>query len=624
MADKILQGTVPAIIASNVIYDTKLVSLPQSSTIVTNTATPQITTDVETPKLVTAFTGIGESSVPNSSLFKRAQEFTSLVDTFKVSANKIFAESSTIAETFRVEVTYRRIFTEPKITSELFIKTLGKGVQDTAQRSDVSFRRVGKGVVENKSAVDSKTIKVDKSVQDLAQPSDTSYYQVGKSIQDTKTATDLFSRAVNYNRLLTDFIDATDDFLGEANIDDDQVARVNKVIVDYGSTVDNIRLMTIGKNFTDIATTAELFSRTVNYNRSATDLVQRSDTSYYQFGKSIQDTKNVIDQFTTLVNYNRQVVDLTQRSDISFYQVGKNLQDLIQSPDTSFYRVSKNTVDTVTKTDTFTRTVNYNRSVADIPRGLDLSFYRIGKGIADLAQESDISYYRVGKGATDTATSTDTLTRAVNYNRSLTDFIDATDDFLGVANIDDDQVARVGKGVTDTTTTADTLTRTVNYNKSLTDTAQESDTSFYRVGKGVTDTATSTDTLTRAVNYNRSLTDFIDATDDFLGVANIDDDQVARVGKILLNYANIADPNSKSFGKQLQDNQIGTDIAYKNLRKNIVETLVVQDVITFLKFIGYQVLDTVASNDSGFINNQNYFADTYVLPGYVGTNTNFS
>jgi hypothetical protein len=47
------------------------------------------------------------------------------------------------------------------------------------------------------------------------------------------------------------------------------------------------------------------------------------------------------------------------------------------------------------------------------------------------------------------------------------------------------------------------------------------------------------------------------------------------------------------------------------------------DVLTFLKSSGYIFTDSIHSTDSGTINNQNYFASSYVTPGYAGTNVTF-
>ena len=100
--------------------------------------------------------------------------------------------------------------------------------------------------------------------------------------------------------------------------------------------------------------------------------------------------------------------------------------------------------------------------------------------------------------------------------------------------------------------------------------------------------------------------DSVDATDDFLGVANTDDDQTAFFNKSVVDYSSTADQ------KRLR------------VTKPLAEIMSSLDVISFFKFKGLLFLETAATNDSGFINNQNYFAGAYTTAGYVGTNTNFS
>jgi hypothetical protein len=53
-------------------------------------------------------------------------------------------------------------------------------------------------------------------------------------------------------------------------------------------------------------------------------------------------------------------------------------------------------------------------------------------------------------------------------------------------------------------------------------------------------------------------------------------------------------------------------------------TSFVQDLIDILRFTSFSVTSPVSAIDIGYANNQNYFSEAYVEPGYVGTNSYFS
>jgi hypothetical protein len=483
MTERVVIISAPNIVANKITYANQVVN-KATPELITNVVVSGVTTEVTTDIVKSIVTGLGEESLPNPTLFKRSQEYVSALDAPTITTSKTFADSLTTLDSFNVLIQYNRIFEETQPTSETIDKFVGKGLVNLSDVSDQNLNSVYKVLLDNVENLDTKTIRINKILVDPVQKLDQARIRIGKLVTETKTVSDIFSRTVNYNRTLLDFIDATDDFLGEANIDDDQVARVGKAVIDYANTQDNVRSIRVNKSLQDTETTTDIFARTVNYNRQFVDIAQESDLSFYRVGKNIQDTETATDVFSRVVNYNPQLTDLAQRLDTSFYEINKTVQD----------------------------------------------------------------------------------------------------------------------------------------------TAQESDLSFYQVGKNLQDTETTADIFARTVNYNRTLLDFIGATDDFLGEANIDDDQVARVGKAVIDYANTQDIASKFSNTYLQDSYISTDTIYKIPSKNISEILITSDVITFLQYTNYTntVLDTIVSNDSGFINNQNYFADTYVLPGYVGTNTNFS
>jgi len=238
----------------------------------------------------------------------------------------------------------------------------------------------------------------------------------------------------------------------------------------------------------------------------------------------------------------------------------------------------------------------------------------------------------------------DSFSRIVDFNRIYTEQLDATDDVLGEANIDDDQTVLFNKILSETPTQAsDTNTIYKDIDKPFTEEAKEvtdtndilfnklkleslatsniitkdisrpAESSAYFLedylvdngdylvygasaydyfsagfGKPVTEpTIVSSETFSRIIAFNRTFEEPLEATDDVLGEANIDDDQYVVFGKTL--------PSDSVSASELQ---------YSNIQPYIDE----QDVNT---------------SESGSTNLQDYFLADFVKPGFIGTNTTF-
>jgi hypothetical protein len=139
--------------------------------------------------------------------------------------------------------------------------------------------------------------------------------------------------------------------------------------------------------------------------------------------------------------------------------------------------------------------------------------------------------------------------------------------------------------------------------------------------KAANDLVTSTDILNRTVNFNRSFADVVDATDDFFGDANIDDDQIAQVGKTLVSWLTSTDVRAVTATKILQTAFTRSDTVSNTPKKVVAELVTSSDTVSFYKFANRSFNEVITAQSSGIINNQSYFAEDYVQPGYAGTNT---
>ena len=743
MTDTVVNVNSPNISGDKVTYNNIEVTT-STPNVITDVSTTGLTTSVTTDTLNFVFKGIGEDSIPNPSLFKRNQEYSSLVDLIKLKNLKSSLDQIVSSDYFSRILTYRRIFTELKNTSELVKKAITKRFLDVSISTDVNSKVLGKVSSDTLLKSDTKYLNFGKSSSDIVQKSDLVTKSTNKNLVEIKTFTDTLTRIVAYKRTFLDVVDATDDFLGSANVDDDQIARIGKNLVDYSNTAD-INIFNIAIVKLDIADASE--QTYIKLSKQFSDSYTSNEQKYLLTTKVVNDGNILTD--VKVLNVTKRVLDSAQLSEQNNKRLSKVFLDTGNIFEQSAKRVSTVYADTSYNTDLVITQWNAFKVFTDISVTSDLVKTGVALVKLDNAILTDTASKNNKKVFSDYIYQTDTFARSVNYNRIFLDFVDATDDFLGQANIDDDQIARVGKVVADTVIMPESLafysTKSLNDQtlianpislsprKVLSDSFSKTDVRYVSVLKSLnTQTSSlvdipkiqvykrlldnftsldqssiktikvlntnfySNDILTTKVDFNRTFLDTISATDDFLGAANIDDDQIARIGKNAVDYANLlesvskyittykqdvylstdsaalkitkqfndlinkvdliklntgktvrdisttqdgkyylfnkllsdlvvsSDTSSKTITKKVLDNFASTDTTYKKPGKVAAEILNTSDVLTFLKFINYLIAEAITSTDSGFINNQSYFAGTYVTPGYVGTNTYFT
>lgn len=126
------------------------------------------------------------------------------------------------------------------------------------------------------------------------------------------------------------------------------------------------------------------------------------------------------------------------------------------------------------------------------------------------------------------------------------------------------------------------------------------------------------DILSRVVSYTRTFTDTVDATDDFYGIANIDDDQIASFGKRLSEYAQASEVFlcAATYNRSHVSNSYTSDTKSFQSRKQVLDTKNVSDSNT--KMLGKYLQDNTATSKLIQLNVQNYSLDKYAAVGYVG------
>lgn len=284
-------------------------------------------------------------------------------------------------------------------------------------------------------------------------------------------------------------------------------------------------------------------------------------------------------------------------NDLASFLQSKITSDVTSTHDSSYFSVISNLVNTSTVSDIFLTSTDFNRSFNNYATTVGYSVAYFNKEVKDSTDTLSIQNAKVLKTATSGMSTFDTYYTITNFNRVLLNYVKATDDVLGDANLDDDQYAFFTKVVKSQTATQDYLSLLTLYNRTITSqTSGSSDYLISFVGKGakdvtyisdsikilqvdknlistfsineqlsantnkqffnayttqqeiafistkaLLDTANTTDTIISKSTFYREYLDFVYATDDVLGSANIDDDQTAQVVKVLAEYAHLSD-----------------------------------------------------------------------------------
>ena len=361
---------------------------------------------------------------------------------------------------------------------------------------------------------------------------------VGKNLLDqTNYIAELLAKDLSI--VLVDIADATDDFYGLANIDDDQIATFNKVLSDYtaGST----------------------------------------ELSYYSFDKVINTTSYLNDG-------------------------------------TRFSIVDKVLTTTFNVPDQLSRVITFIRSFQHSIASSDSLLKVVDKGVSDLATTANLITKIVNLGKLDQTLTSDVFARTVLYNRDFIDTVDATDDFYGLANIDDDQIASIGKVLATVTNIAnsDQIINEANFIRSFASSTNSIVDTFNKLlepnkfdGVGISEF--NIITINQAHNLQvllaeqnekllaKTFSDVFDATDDFLGNANIDDDQIAFVGKNLIsNLSGVTEFSLADYTKPFTDQTALLETTSLLFDKPIIadQTLLSDQVINTLE---KPILSTLSS-----------------------------
>ena len=771
MADKIVQITATKNTASNVEYANKSVdvivpntagSIQTPTSVVTTVTTPtllvnsvqesttpvediqftSINTTVVTPKLTSIVVNMGEESLVNPGLFNRINDYYQGTDVISLGYGSLKFSQATTQDSIVTVMNFGRAFQQSVVTGDSFrVVDFSKVTPETVNASSIVRHFVGKVNLSAYSAADSTVVSYGKNLDNLILSSDFLTSNVDKVLTHPVNTTDTLTSTVNFSRSFESFVDATDDFLGEANLDDDQVASFGKNIVSWTASSD-VNLVLVRSTKTELAQIADTPSMGVAH--PELDLVNTFDPIRLSASIVSEDFASVVDDLPTLGVF-KNVEIVVALTDPVVFSTSKNLLNTSTTQESVLLDYGKPIDTQAGISDTLSTLWQANSELSSFTQAVDTVAAVIGVGLVDQVNTLSTLSNGVFKVEASSFVAIDSIDNLANSNPSFNDFVDATDDFLGLANIDDDQVASFGKNLvnlvssldstnidvssnlldqtsladpvsltvgtsafdifnaqdqisltaasvtvesvptldsyelfvsknlTSSTTVADpiaisvskpflhttialdTVSTEVNYSREFTSssTLVDNGTTFL-VDKSLLNTAVASDTVDTLIGFNRDFTSSSSLTDSNISLlvttqnfsntvasdtvstqANfsreftssstlVDNGTTFLTNKNLVNTASTTDTALADLGKSLTTNFVSADTVSSTTTKSLTELVTSSDTFNYFIFTNRFIDEIAATNDSGFINNQSYFASSYAEPGYAGTNTNFS
>ena len=551
---------------------------------------------------------------------------------------------------------FSKVIADGVLQTDTSVFSIEKILTDTSTSTDSAAYNVKKSLSEQITNAEFIPITVVAPKSDTINNSEAKYFNISAVLDNTVASSELFTSntqylrsfaesstaqdlAALYNQLVkTDSINNSDtvtkslqfyrELFETTQSSEYKVVLIGKTLIDILS-ISEVKSINLDKPLADSYSISELLTSTTGFIRSFQDQVDATDD--YYGAATIGD-----DEYAT---FNKVVADAVAKADTAKFDIAKILEDTSYNTDTNKY--------------TFT------------------------KPVTEVVSNAEVSQKSINKISIDNYSISELLTSNVNFIRSFQDSVDATDDYYGAATIGDDEYAAFNKVVSDAVARTDTtkfdiakILQDISYNadtnrytftKPVTETVSIVETSQKYIAKPLTDNYYVSDLLSSNTGFTRSFQDSVDATDDYYGAATIGEDEYASFNKVVADAISRVDTTKFDIAKILQDISYNADTSRYTFTKpvteavanaeifrklanileldttglynrdntqftaqpNKIDSILSADVLTYLKSTGNLLTDLIHLTDSGTINNQNYFASSYVTPGYAGTNVTF-
>lgn len=544
------------------------------------------------PDLQVTLSGVNEKAVPSLTIGQliRNPLLISELISFRITFYRYYEDSFQVLNNFSRVVNYNRSQQETvTVTNPEPVFSIQPLFNETVNLSEFLNKDIKLLKLDAVNILETNFKNLDKLLPDsTVNVVSNIYKQFLTPKQDAATVSDISRLFVSFNRDFLEIIGVTDDYLGLANIDDDQYATFGKALSNSANVqelnyfladilkseelgVGDGRYLKVSILKSDVSTARDIFSRQVVYRYNTLDYTNTADTIKFTAKKGIQIQAFARDLFDRTVNYIRTFTNKSNSSDKISITNSLLKQDLVNLADA------------------LTRTVQFNRTISNIASTNDTPYINAYKLLIDSSSVIDYTYLNTGKFFTDLVIFSDILTRVVDYNKLLSNQVGATDDYLGAANIDDDEYVTFGKVTGDLAYVSEINYKFINV---LLDTiyAKALDTSYINTSKQLSNQFNSLDTV--RINTNKVLINITTSLDntsltikssisDQSVVSDVFDRQV-DYKRSALDYSNIAQFVAMQFNKFVSNQSIATDVFARQVdyKPTIIDYNNVLDVFT--------------------------------------------
>ena len=694
------------------------------STPATVPGTDGITTSVSDPSVITSTTGVTEvttsvteqailvteaggitvtvpgviSSAPTTGGFiRRLDEFLADDTNYSFSALKVSLDEIFAADQYSKVSQFIREYPETVSTTQLVNILLGTTYIDSATSIEYFAKLVGKTVAELQIVADLSEFNIGINKSETVSTAEDYRNQVLKAAADY---VNIVADAPTYTYLksLVEILNTTDDYYGLANIDDDQYANFNKTVNDWLETTTAKPVFDISAVLIDVAAYSEVLPKALlkqlapdNFTAATTsvlktpikapvDTLALPATEEYKFtikpywlspiivnvniitqlAKVFASDTNIIDLIPVFTD-NKGIVEVLGLYDDKAVNLSRPIFDLFNIDALPSFTTVRTASDLFDIRD-FTVFKSVNSVTHDLTIATESLAANANKLLADLLVTDDTPSKTTSKALdTDELFAADVYTRLITFRREVTDLINSTDDYYGLANIDDDQFAQFNKTLASSLDAQELFSRAWQALRSASESNTVTDISdliveknsldainpvesttikeFYKLNleqqtlveslirawrpiRAYTDTATVTDIddnkvdfgksfveapfniqdlYSRVITYRRQVDDLINSTDDYYGLANVDDDQFAQFNKTIQIVASATESFNRLWNSYRSISDLVTnitDVRTTSVNKPFTDSLTTSDVYSSTRTFNREYLELVTTTEA--------------------------
>lgn len=387
----------------------------------------------------------------------------------RIKAAAAYVKLSAAASAQQLQAATQATILKAAAVSGEFLKLLSR--DDAAQVSDHAFIAINKAFDELLPLEDLTALRTTKVFHEYLSTSDFIDVQIGRALDDLVAAGDAIN-SKEFSKRLADIVDATDDLDGTATAQDEQYIAFFKSRTDVVSTADQAHLVVdymrslsdsvaktdaarllLSKRSQDALTTAEeivaAFSKTLRDSGHTTDAARKSlskglteETLYIDEGPAVSGpedyapdyfAQDYVGEHGPIKTVGKVFYEARSFTDaITQRQIGKGLSEQRSTSELYRFALSRTTAETATAADH--KAILLSRNATDGFTATDASSVTTGKPAADSIAVQDSSFLGIHLSVAEYLTAADAavVARGALVERASSDGFSATDHLASV------------------------------------------------------------------------------------------------------------------------------------------------------------------------------------------------